>query len=172
MQREALREFTNLIKVSSPFSKLTSFLIEAGMELDRPHKLQPFPEICRLRGGKSTEHLGYGSRMALIAAKNFIPKHKSERGWHKTLVLPTLYLANFITNFTYGKRDLSSLHTPPNGSVSKHELDNLHNNKTDPNHKEKHQTRPELLNLLSSSEQGWTGGFIPPWTKLHLLDVI
>jgi hypothetical protein len=78
MQREALREFTNLIKVSSPFSKLTSFFIEAGMELDRPHKLQPFPEICRL--GKSTEHLGYGSRMALIAAKNFIPKHKSERG--------------------------------------------------------------------------------------------
>jgi hypothetical protein len=78
MQREALREFTNLIKVSSPFSKLTSFLIEAGMELDRPHKLQPFPEICRLRGGKSTGHLGYGSRMALIAAKN--PKHKSERG--------------------------------------------------------------------------------------------
>ncbi len=169
MQREALREFTNLIKVSSPFSKLTSFLIEAGMELDRPHKLQPFPEIWRLRGRKSTEHLGYGSRMALLAAKN--PKHKSERGWHKTLVLPTPYLANFITNFTYGKRDLSSLHTPPNVSVSKHELDNLHNNKTDPNHKEKHQTRPELLNFLTSSEQGWTGGFIPPWTKLHLLDV-
>jgi hypothetical protein len=109
--------------------------------------------------------------MALIAAKNFIPKHKSQRGWHKPLVLPTLYLANFISNFTYGNRYLSSLHTPPNGSVSKHELDNLHNNKTGPNHKEKHQTRPELLNLLSRSEQGWTGGFIPPWTKLHLLDV-